>query len=228
MKIEESIWIANNILKLANPGQKLLNIGSSTGKFRNQIQPHITKNIFKPIEKKGIKVIHSDIQDAEGVDLVGDFLNEEFVNTLEREKFDFILCSNLLEHLEEIGPICRIIERILKKNGYAIITVPYNYPYHLDPIDNMFRPTVKELHNKFNFLKYINGEILEAKSYNSKINKTERNYFQKLLNNPKMLAIIFLRILLPFYKFNVWKKTMFGVARLFRPFSVTCVILQKK
>jgi len=227
MKIEESIWIANNILKLANPSQKLLNIGSSTGKFRNLIQPHINKNIFKPIEENGITVIHSDIQDADGVDLVGDLSNEEFVKTLEREKFDFILCSNLLEHLVEIEPICRIIERVLKKNGYAIITVPFNYPYHLDPIDNMFRPSVKELGKKFESLKCLKGEILEAKSYNSKINTTEKNYFQKLKNNPRMLLLIFIRSLMPFYKFKVWKKTMFGVLRLFRPFSVTCIILKK-
>jgi len=227
MKIEESIWIANNILKLAKPGQKLLNIGSSTGRFRNQIQPHITKNIFKPIEKNGIAVIHTDIQNSAGVDLVGDLLDEEFVKVLEREQFDFILCSNLLEHLEEIEPICRIIERILKKNGYAIITVPYNYPYHLDPIDNMFRPTVKELAENFSTLKNLNGEILEAKSYNSKLNTTENNYFQKLKNNPKMLLLILIRSLLPFYKFSVWKKTIFGVLRLFRPFSVTCLVLKK-
>ena len=227
MKIEESIWIANNILKLANPCHKLLNIGSSTTKFRNHIQPHITKNIFKPLKENGITVIHTDIQNADGVDLVGDLLDEEFVKVLEREQFDFILCSNLLEHLEEIDPICNIIERILKKNGYAIITVPYNYPYHLDPIDNMFRPTVKELYNKFNSLEHINGEILEAKSYNYKLNNTENNYFQKLRNNPKMLLLIFVRSLIPFYKFSVWKKTIFGVLRLFKPFSVTCLLLKK-
>ena len=133
MKIEESIWIANNILKLATPGQKLLNIGSSTGRFRNQIQPHIAMNIFNPLKENGITVIHTDIQNSDGVDLVGDLIDEEFVKVLEREQFDFILCSNLLEHLEEIDPICNTIVRILKKNGYAIITVPYNYPYHLDP-----------------------------------------------------------------------------------------------
>ena len=227
MKIEESIWIANNILKLANPGQKLLNIGSSTVKFRNQIQPHINKNIFKPIKENGIIVIHTDIQNEDGVDLVGDLMGEQFIKTLEREQFDFILRSNLLEHLKEINPICHIIERILKKNGHAIITVPYNYPYHLDPIDNMFRPTVKELSNKFSNLKTLNVEILEAKSYNSKLNKFENNYFQKLFNDPKMLGLIFFRILLPFYKYNIWKKTMFGVNRLFKPFSVTCVVLKK-
>jgi len=226
MKVEESIWISKKILKFSKPKQKLLNIGSSTKEFRNKIQAHISRNIFVPIGKYGIKVTHTDIQDAEGVDLVGNLLDEEFIKILEKEKFDFILCSNLLEHLDDINPICNIIERILKKNGYAIITVPYNYPYHLDPIDNMFRPTVKELSKKFKNLEIIDGEILNASSYNTKLGKLEKNYFQKLINNPKMLALIFLRSLVPFYKYSVWKKTMFGVKRLFKPFSVTCIILK--
>ena len=228
MKVEESKWIVKKILKYAKPNQKLLNIGSSTLEFRSKTQSHISKNIFVPIDKYGIKVVHTDIQSDEGVDLVGNLLDKDFIKLLEKEKFDFILCSNLLEHLEEINPVCIVIEQVLKKNGYAIITVPYNYPYHLDPIDNMFRPTVSQLSKKFNNLEIINGEILNASSYNSKLERFEKNYFQKLLNNPRMLVLIFFRIFLPFYKFNVWKKTMFGVTRLFKPFSVTCVILQKK
>lgn len=227
MKVEESIWISEHIFKYAKSGDKLLNIGSSTFDFRSIIQPHIEQNIFSKLKERGIATIHTDIQNSKGVDLVGNLLDEEFVKVLEKEKFDFILCSNLLEHLEEINPICHIIERILKKNGFAIITVPYNYPYHLDPIDNMFRPTVKELAEKFSALEHLNGEILEAKSYNSKLNTTENNYFQKLKNNPKMLLLILIRSLLPFYKFSVWKKTIFGVLRLFRPFSVTCLVLKK-
>ena len=227
MKVEESIWIAEHIFKYANPGAKLLNIGSSTLDFRSIIQPHIEANIFSKLKMRGIATVHTDIQNAKGVDLVGDLLDEEFIKILEKEKFDFILCSNLLEHLEEINPICHIIERILKKNGFAIITVPYNYPYHLDPIDNMFRPNVKELSSKLTNLKLVQGEILKASSYNSKLSKLEKNYFQKLLNNPKMLALIFFRMLLPFYKHNIWKKTMFGINRLFKPFSVTCVVLKK-
>ena len=193
MKVEESKWIVKKILKYAKPNQKLLNIGSSTLEFRSKkTQSHISKNIFVPIDKYGIKVVHTDIQSDEGVDLVGNLLDKDFIKLLEKEKFDFILCSNLLEHLEEINPVCIVIEQVLKKNGYAIITVPYNYPYHLDPIDNMFRPTVSQLSKKFNNLEIINGEILNASSYNSKLERFEKNYFQKLLNNPRMLVLIFL------------------------------------
>lgn len=228
MKIEESKWIASEILNNSKKGDKLLNIGSSSFEFRTNIQPHVHKNIFEVIAKKGVKITHTDIQNVEGVDLVGDLLDEEFIKVLEKEQFDIIVCSNLLEHLHEIRPVCETIERILKKGGYAIITVPYNYPYHLDPIDNMFRPTVKELQEKFLKLTKINGVILKAKSFNKVLNKTERNYFQKLINQPKMFLLIFFRVFLPFYKFQVWKKTMFGVLRLFKSFSVTCLVLKNQ
>ena len=227
MKIEESKWIAREIINYSKKGDKLLNIGSSSLNFRTNIQPHIHKNIFDFVSKKGVKITHTDIQDVEGVDLVGDLLDEEFVKTLENEQFDIIVCSNLLEHLEEIDPVCKTIEKILKKNGLAIITVPYNYPYHLDPIDNMFRPTVKELQEKFLKLRKLKGIILKTKSFNKALNKTEANYFQKLINQPKMFLLILFRVFLPFYKFQVWKKTMFGVVRLFKPFSVTCLVLKK-
>ena len=99
MKIEESKWIAREIINRSKKGDKLLNIGSSSLNFRTNIQPHIHKNIFDFVSKKGVKITHTDIQDVEGVDLVGDLLDEEFVKTLENEQFDIIVCSNLLEHL---------------------------------------------------------------------------------------------------------------------------------
>ena len=43
----------------------------------------------------------------------------------------------------------------------------------------MFRPTVKELQEKFLKFTMLNGLILKAKSFNKALNKTESNYFQK-------------------------------------------------
>ena len=209
-------------------GNRLLNIGSSSLDFRTKVQPHINENIFIPLEKNAIKVVHTDIQDDAGVDMVGDLLYQDFIKVLEKEQFEIILCSNLLEHLEEIDPVCQTIEKVLKKKGYAIITVPYNYPYHLDPIDNMFRPSVEQILKKFPSLKIIEGKIIKASSFNKKLNKKESNYFQKLVNQPRILIIILIRVFMPFYKFKTWKSTMFGVLRIFKTFSVTCVVLKKE
>ena len=164
MLIEESEWIGKEILKIAKAGDKLLNIGSSSVKFRTKIQPHIEINIFKPLRKNNIEVIHTDIVKEDGVDIVGDLTNQEFINELKEMKYDLILCSNLLEHLEERQPVVDAIFQILSKDSKAIISVPYNYPYHLDPIDTMYRPNPDELHQLFINAKLIKKQIVIGRS----------------------------------------------------------------
>ena len=166
--------------------------------FRTKTQSHIEKFIFKPLEENNIKVIHTDIVNEKGVDIVGDLTNPEFISNLKRNNYDLILCSNLLEHLIEKQPIVDAILEILPKNSKAIITVPYNYPYHLDPIDTMYRPNVNELHQLFKNTELIKGELVIGKSINK--NTISINYWQKIkkysINIFKLLA----RILFPFYK----------------------------
>lgn len=226
MLYEESKWVASELLKFCKPGSRVLNIGSSSLYTRKVLQPHIQKFIFEPLIKMNVKIINTDIQNVEGVDIIGDLTSLDFIKKLKSEKFDCIICCNLLEHIEEIKPITTAIEDIVSKNGIAIITVPYNYPYHLDPIDTMFRPTPKVLSQLFKSMKILREEILIARSAN--YGKFEKNYFRKLLNDPRMFLIVFLRLLLPFYKFKIWKKNFFGIKNLFKDFSVTCIVLAKK
>lgn len=226
MLYEESIWIGKELLSLLNPGDALLNIGSSSLEMRQKEQPHIQKYIFDPLINTNIKIINVDIKDSEGVDIVGDITEQDVVNNLKLEKFNAILCSNLLEHVHEKEKIIKAIEDLLSENCAVIITVPYNYPYHLDPIDTMFRPTVKELVALFPSCNLKKGEIVVARSANKGI--FEKNYFQKLTKDSRMLFLIFLRLLLPFYKYQIWKKNFFGIKNLFKDFSATCVVLIKR
>lgn len=55
----------------------------------------------------------------------------------------------MLEHLEDISIVIRKLLGVTEKGGYILLTVPYNYKRHLDPIDNMFRPTPEEIANLF-------------------------------------------------------------------------------
>ena len=53
----------------------------------------------------------------------------------------FIL-ANVLEHIPKKAHaefLKKIYSKMKTKDG-LIITVPYDYPYHADPIDTMFRP----------------------------------------------------------------------------------------
>ena len=75
MLLNESYWFNDMVNKYVNANDTVLNIGSSTKHFREIIQPHINNNLIQPLINKGARVIHIDIKDNNGVDIVGD-INE--------------------------------------------------------------------------------------------------------------------------------------------------------
>jgi SAM-dependent methyltransferase len=154
---EEAKFIGNEI-KIILKEKKIksvLDIGSSTLEFRTITQPFIQQEIFDLLERNRINVIHLDQKKAKGVDLVCDI---DKLNNLE-EKYDLVLCFNLLEHVKNPKETIKNIERLVEKKGTLIITVPYCYPYHPDPIDNLFRPRPQELASLFTHCQLINSQV---------------------------------------------------------------------
>jgi SAM-dependent methyltransferase len=49
--------------------------------------------------------------------------------------FDCVLCTEVLEHLEEPSTAIQEAYRLLKKGGYALYTVPFSWPIHEEPRD---------------------------------------------------------------------------------------------
>ena len=222
---EEAKWIGSNLKTICGSKTKVLNVGSSSLLARTILQPHMEEFVFAPLRKSNVEVIHTDIQQIEGVDLVGDLTDQSFIEHLKALKFDCILCSNLLEHIEDIEQLLKALTEILPIGGYYVFSVPHIYPYHNDPIDTMFRPSVEELKNRFPILSLVRGESIIAKRTSE--GKIEKNYFEILKNSPKLTFRIFVRCFLPFYKFKVWKYTISDVFNMFKPFQVTCVVLKK-
>lgn len=61
--------------------------------------------------------------------LLGDACNQPII---EKEQFDFVILSEVLEHVKEPERLLAIINRVLKKDGVLIITVPNGFgPYSL-------------------------------------------------------------------------------------------------
>ena len=225
MLYEEAKWIGRELLKLSKPGYRILNIGSSSHEFRANSQPYINEFIFRPLTENNITVVHTDIVDEKGVDIVGDLTDEIFIEKLKQEKYEVIICSNLLEHMINRDPIISAIKEILATNGFALITVPYKYPYHLDPIDTMFRPTINEIHKNFHEFELKKSEIVIGKSFRK--NKFQKNYWQQINQNPKLILKLLLRCLVPFYKPKVWFYTIISMKNIFKPFSATCILVKK-
>lgn len=54
----------------------------------------------------------------------------------EDNSFDFIICSEVLEHLDKDAKAVMELHRVLKKNGHLAITVPnVNFPFLWDPLN---------------------------------------------------------------------------------------------
>jgi len=63
--------------------------------------------------------------------------------------FDFVICSELLEHLKDDKRGLKELDRVLKKNGTIAITVPnYNFPFFWDPFNFMLMRFFKKHINK--------------------------------------------------------------------------------
>lgn len=165
MLYEESLWFKNTIQKYAQPNSLVLNIGSSTKEFIEVTQPYIKANLFDEFAKKNCLVKNIDIKQAEGVDLVGDVTDPAFIEKLKQLNASFIICSNLLEHLTERTAFCEALVKILNADTKLIISVPYNFPYHEDPIDTMYRPDLKELQQAFPNLKLVEGKIVDCGTF---------------------------------------------------------------
>jgi hypothetical protein len=216
---EESVLIGNELLSLSKIEKMspLLNFGSSTGHFRKVEQPVIHENIFAPLEDAGVTVYHLDIKKEDGVDFAGNvFEDKELYNEIKAKKIKSILCSNLLEHVPDTKPFYKILEEMIDGKGYILITVPNLYPYHADPIDTKYRPSVADVVAGFSNAKLIKGETIV-------INQT---HFQYICRHPKLFLIILFRVFTPFYHFRAWKKIISDIPNTFKKFRVTCALVE--
>ena len=216
MHIEEAKWLSvvlNDNLSSLSP---LLNLGSSTKTYRSIYQSFIDDLIFNPLENKAVKVLHSDLKEDEGVDLIGDITFSEFRSEVKSYQPQSVLCSNLLEHVIDRESMASSIMDVLPVKGLVYITVPYKYPKHMDPIDTMFRPSPEELKFLFKNTEIIASEIISVGSV-----------FSSVIKSPFELVRMIARSFIPFYKYDGWLTTINKLGWMFRCREVTCVVLRK-
>lgn len=215
---EEARWLGMRIRSISPDRMfPMLNIGSSTGKFASSDQPWIDQEIFGPLRNQKREVLNTDIKDAPGVDLVGDLADPAFLDRVRSMRFRSVLCSNLLEHVKNRAEIARVISETVTTGGLIFVSGPHAYPFHGDPIDTMFRPTIEEMAALFPNTKIIVSEIVSSGTY-----------AQYITRSPKKFLMTIIRLFLPFYKPVGWYSAVIRLGWLFRKFSATCVVLEKQ
>lgn len=89
----------------------------------------------------GARWLGLDMQPGDGVDVVGDVhkLPEDWSS-----RFDTVVCSEVLEHVERPWVALPELARVTKPGGHLIVTAPFCFPVHAYPSD-YFRYTMEGL-----------------------------------------------------------------------------------
>ena len=187
--IEKDFWwfkvrrffFSNEIKRLINKKQKILDIGSSSGTnlrmfeemgYKNYVGIELSRVAINHCKKKGFsKIIH------------GDACNLPF----DSNSKDFIIASDILEHIDHHELALSEIKRVLKKNSFAIITVPaFNFLWSNHDVSSM---------HKRRYTKRILRDLLKKKD----LSIEKIFYFNFLLFFPILCARYFFKI----FKMNV-------------------------
>jgi hypothetical protein len=147
----------------------LLNLGSSTRAFREQAKPHIERELFAPLRAAGIEVFHSDLKQADGVDVAGDILDPGVRARLKARGFKALLIANMLEHVRDRDAVTAACEEIVGPGGMILATVPISFPYHADPIDTGYRPAPEALAVAFRGSEPLMAEEVAGRTYKAEI-----------------------------------------------------------
>lgn len=223
MRIEEAQAIGQVLAGLPDDNlAPVLNLGSGSGYFRKEQQPHIDHYMFAPLEARGIECIHVDIRAEAGIDLIGNLVDPDFQSQLRALNPGCILLNNFLEHVTDPLLITQAIEEFLPSGGAAIVSVPFSYPYHLDPIDTGLRPMPEEIAALFAKCDLVEGRVISSARY---IDRLKEMSFGELIHFSARSSI---RFLTPFYRYDAWKARFHRFFWLFRPYKVSMAVLRKR
>lgn len=102
---------------------KLIDIGCGEKPYAEMVKPYVTEHIG---------VDHRDtLHDKSHIDRFG----TAYDIPAKDGEFDSVICTAVLEHLEEPNKALKEANRVLKKGRYAIYTVPLFWHLHEEPRD---------------------------------------------------------------------------------------------
>ncbi len=213
----EAKWLEKLLQLHANEAlSPLLNIGSSTRRFREQDQPWTERCIFAPLKARGVEVFHLDNRDGEGIDIHADVLSETALPRIKAVGPKSILCCNILEHVPDPRCLARHCIELVGPGGLIFVTVPYSYPHHRDPIDTMFRPLPDELAGLFSPAAMVRGEVID----------TGQSWWNDVGRRPWILFRPLLRLPFPFINFTGWKRSIRRLYWLGHHYRVTGAVFR--
>jgi hypothetical protein len=194
----------------------LLNVGSGTRVYREVVQPWSDERLFRPLRERGVRVIHLDSKDADGVDIRADIMSDTDLPRLMALRPKAILCCNILEHVLDPAAVARRCIEIVGPGGLIFVTAPFSYPHHRDPIDTMYRPDPQQLAELFSPAVMLKGEIVDV----------HQSYRDQVRQRPWLLLRHLLRLPFPFIGFKGWSRSMAKLYWLSHGYRITGAVFE--
>lgn len=113
-------FIRAEALPVMREGMKVLDAGS--GRLPEQ-------TLRGEILATGAQLETLDFCAGDGVDFVGDVSALPF----EAERYDIVLSTQVLEHVQDPQKVCSEMARVLKPGGHLFLTTPQSSPIHNEP-----------------------------------------------------------------------------------------------
>ena len=218
MRYQEAC-VVGSLLETISP-DTCINLGSGDISHQRLKKPWIDRFIFAPLQSRGVNIIHTDLMISDGVDLKIDLTLVEDLQKLEKigDSRVFLLC-NVLEHVPSAlrSIMINSIVSIMNKFDYLIITVPFRYPYHADPIDTGYRPSANELSAAIG-LNVTYSQTISAGNFREEL---------MMMTPAKRLRKI-LKPLYPFQKLNKYRENLSRLQFLFKNYEITIVAAQRR
>ncbi len=116
----------------------VLDIGCGQSPYKFLLDPGATKYFgIDIIEAKDFGYDNSDITSFDGKNI-----------PFEDQLFDAVICTEVLEHVQDFQYLIDEIHRVSKKNAAILVTIPWSARYHYIPYD-YFRYTPSSLKTMF-------------------------------------------------------------------------------
>jgi hypothetical protein len=169
--------------------------------------------------RRGASVVHADLRAGEGIHISGDLFDPLVQARLRELRARAVLACNILEHLSNE---CRerfpaVLDSLLPPGAVVVITAPYSYPYHADPIDTLYRPSPAQLCARFPGYEVLESRVIESETYGEEF----------VAGGPLRMARKLLRMLFPFVRPKRWLSHAHRALWLFRPYRISGVVLRK-
>ena len=132
---------------------------------------------------------------------------------------DVLLCCNVLEHLVDPAAFAVACADMVRPGGYIVVSVPYSYPYHPDPIDNGLRPDPDHLAAMFPRLSVVKKEVVVSSTYlQDSLRGGEGR--KRLLQNV-------IKLVVPFTGLKGWRSRAHRFLWLWRSYKSSLVVLSR-